>query len=138
MSSDQVKSSSKRHCWECRQRKVVCDLQRPGCKQCSDESIPCPGYNERWRSKLRWVETGRVSSRNRKANLKNKEPLDTENPPMRKKKKDSTRNTISTERVSVNHFDSIELAGEDSVALKSALDFRKWETTNFSGSTLAY
>ncbi|KAJ5108013.1 fungal-specific transcription factor domain-containing protein [Penicillium angulare] len=117
-------SGPKPHCSECSRRNLVCDSQRPGCKRCSDASLPCPGYNERWRTKLRWVEPGRVSSRTRKP--KNKESTgirQSELPYSKKKQNNAPSRRRPTELAPVPHFDLIDLAGQDPIALKSAIDF---------------
>ncbi|KAL2856492.1 fungal-specific transcription factor domain-containing protein [Aspergillus pseudoustus] len=36
----------KRHCWECRRRKLVCDFTWPGCNRCARSGVNCPGYGE--------------------------------------------------------------------------------------------
>ncbi|KAL2842692.1 fungal-specific transcription factor domain-containing protein [Aspergillus pseudoustus] len=41
-------------CWTCRARKVKCDEERPGCRQCSQRRIECAGYGVR----LQWLAPG--------------------------------------------------------------------------------
>lgn len=38
-------------CWTCRERKVKCDLRRPGCLRCKNSNLECKGYDV----KLRWL-----------------------------------------------------------------------------------
>ncbi|KPM42788.1 hypothetical protein AK830_g3759 [Neonectria ditissima] len=47
-------------CWTCRGRKVKCDEERPGCRQCRQKNLECQGYGVR----LHWMqpETGPVGS----------------------------------------------------------------------------
>ncbi|KAL6823213.1 fungal-specific transcription factor domain-containing protein [Trichoderma camerunense] len=57
---------SKRHCWECRRRCLVCDSELPECKRCRALGIRCPGYGEVKPTRLKWVTPGRVLSRDQK------------------------------------------------------------------------
>ncbi|PKK52250.1 hypothetical protein CI102_2332 [Trichoderma harzianum] len=57
---------SKRHCWECRRRCLVCDSELPECKRCRTSGIRCPGYGEVKPTRLKWVTPGRVLSRDQK------------------------------------------------------------------------
>ncbi|KAK7414255.1 arginine metabolism regulation protein II [Neonectria punicea] len=47
-------------CWTCRGRKVKCDEERPGCRQCRQKNLECQGYGVR----LHWMqpETGPIGS----------------------------------------------------------------------------
>ncbi|KAH7157312.1 fungal-specific transcription factor domain-containing protein [Dactylonectria estremocensis] len=47
-------------CWTCRGRKVKCDEERPGCRQCRQKNLACQGYGVR----LHWMpsETGPAGS----------------------------------------------------------------------------
>ncbi|KAH6880716.1 fungal-specific transcription factor domain-containing protein [Thelonectria olida] len=47
-------------CWTCRSRKVKCDEERPGCRQCRIKNLECQGYFIR----LHWTQpqTGPVGS----------------------------------------------------------------------------
>ncbi|KAH8729870.1 fungal-specific transcription factor domain-containing protein [Ilyonectria robusta] len=47
-------------CWTCRGRKVKCDEERPGCRQCRQKNLQCQGYGVR----LHWMqpEMGPVGS----------------------------------------------------------------------------
>ncbi|SPO04657.1 uncharacterized protein DNG_07342 [Cephalotrichum gorgonifer] len=47
--SNQDKSQ---RCWECRTRRLVCDLAKPACKKCARRGVTCPGYDEK---PLKWV-----------------------------------------------------------------------------------
>lgn len=38
-------------CWTCRERKIKCDLKRPGCLRCKNSNLECKGYDV----KLRWL-----------------------------------------------------------------------------------
>ncbi|KAI8631780.1 hypothetical protein F5Y19DRAFT_492734 [Xylariaceae sp. FL1651] len=58
----------RKHCWECLRRRLVCDSTRPVCKRCCDNSIVCPGYDEK--QPLRWVKPGRVTARTRRQRQK--------------------------------------------------------------------
>jgi hypothetical protein len=58
----------KRHCWECRQRSLVCDATEPACKRCSKSGIDCPGYGAVKPTRLKWLAPGRVTSRRRRRN----------------------------------------------------------------------
>ncbi|KAK0746936.1 fungal-specific transcription factor domain-containing protein [Schizothecium vesticola] len=44
----------KRKCWECRRRRLVCDLARPGCTRCQSAGRSCPGY--RLDKPLKWMQ----------------------------------------------------------------------------------
>ncbi|KAI2624433.1 fungal-specific transcription factor domain-containing protein [Xylaria nigripes] len=55
---------TRRHCWECQRRRLVCDSVRPICNRCRNNGIVCPGYSEN--KPLRWVKPGRVTTRNRR------------------------------------------------------------------------
>ncbi|KAL7954499.1 fungal-specific transcription factor domain-containing protein [Trichoderma compactum] len=57
---------SKRHCWECRRRCLVCDYELPECQRCRASGIHCPGYGEVKPTRLKWVTPGRVLSRDQK------------------------------------------------------------------------
>ncbi|OTB18169.1 hypothetical protein K445DRAFT_73332 [Daldinia sp. EC12] len=50
---------SKRHCWECRRRCLVCDFTEPKCRRCSASGIECPGYNDVKPVKFKWLPPGR-------------------------------------------------------------------------------
>lgn len=43
-----------RKCWECRRRRLVCDLARPGCSKCQSAGRPCPGYG--LNKPLKWMQ----------------------------------------------------------------------------------
>ncbi|KAI1660551.1 fungal-specific transcription factor domain-containing protein [Daldinia decipiens] len=58
--------NSRRHCWECRRRCLVCDFTEPMCQRCSASGIECPGYSDVKPVKLKWLAPGRVISRGRK------------------------------------------------------------------------
>ncbi|TPX14766.1 uncharacterized protein E0L32_005161 [Thyridium curvatum] len=55
---------SKRQCWECLRRQLVCDSAYPVCNQCRTKGITCPGYEDK--KPLTWLAPGRVTSRTRK------------------------------------------------------------------------
>lgn len=55
----------KHHCWECLQRRLVCDFQVPGCKRCAGSGVDCPGYGETPPIRVKWVAPGKVKSRQR-------------------------------------------------------------------------
>ncbi|KAI1632163.1 hypothetical protein F4809DRAFT_110050 [Biscogniauxia mediterranea] len=54
----------KKHCWECRRRRLVCDSTQPTCNRCRQARIVCPGYEDH--QPLRWLAPGKVTSRNRR------------------------------------------------------------------------
>ncbi|KAI1147853.1 hypothetical protein F4825DRAFT_126473 [Nemania diffusa] len=56
--------ATRRHCWECLRRRLVCDSVRPVCNRCRTSGIVCPGYGEQ--RPLRWVQPGRVAIRHRR------------------------------------------------------------------------
>ncbi|ETS80026.1 hypothetical protein PFICI_07555 [Pestalotiopsis fici W106-1] len=58
--------TEKRHCWECRRRCLVCDSTKPSCKRCTTSGTRCPGYDSVKPARIRWVEPGRVTSRDRR------------------------------------------------------------------------
>ncbi|KAI0973544.1 fungal-specific transcription factor domain-containing protein [Xylaria arbuscula] len=55
--------TTRKHCWECLRRRLVCDSVRPVCNRCRTAGLVCPGYDEK--QPLRWVKPGRVSARTR-------------------------------------------------------------------------
>ncbi|KAH5530016.1 hypothetical protein HBI27_226290 [Parastagonospora nodorum] len=57
----------KRHCWQCRRNCVVCDSTEPECQRCSAAGALCLGYGDVEPRRLRWLEPGKVLSRNRRA-----------------------------------------------------------------------
>ncbi|KAI1469851.1 fungal-specific transcription factor domain-containing protein [Daldinia caldariorum] len=59
------KPRSKRHCWECRRRCLVCDFTEPACRRCSTSGIECPGYGDVKPVKFKWLPPGKVVSRGR-------------------------------------------------------------------------
>lgn len=56
--------TSRKHCWECLRRRLVCDSVRPVCDRCRTSGLVCPGYDEK--QPLRWVQPGRVTARSRR------------------------------------------------------------------------
>ena len=50
----QEMEDKKRKCWECRRRRLVCDLARPGCARCQSAGKSCPGY--RLDKPLKWMQ----------------------------------------------------------------------------------
>ncbi|KAI5922996.1 fungal-specific transcription factor domain-containing protein [Camillea tinctor] len=54
----------KKHCWECRRRRLVCDSAQPTCNRCRQARIVCPGYEDH--QPLRWLTPGKVTSRSRR------------------------------------------------------------------------
>jgi hypothetical protein len=50
----QKMEDKKRKCWECRRRRLVCDLARPGCTRCQSAGRACPGY--RLDKPLKWMQ----------------------------------------------------------------------------------
>ncbi|CAG8082358.1 unnamed protein product [Penicillium salamii] len=63
----------KRHCWECLRRRLVCDFALPGCNRCKSSGVDCPGYSETPPVRVRWLEPGRVKSRQRKSPAKHRD-----------------------------------------------------------------
>ena len=61
-----MSDSSKRHCWECLRRCLVCDSTRPACNRCTAAGSSCPGYDDVKPTRLRWLAPGKVSSRVRR------------------------------------------------------------------------
>ncbi|KAF6817159.1 hypothetical protein CSOJ01_02579 [Colletotrichum sojae] len=70
MTGDSKTGRPKRHCWECRRRCLVCDFTEPSCQRCTAASVDCPGYGDVKPTRLRWVATGKVTSRGRRGNAK--------------------------------------------------------------------
>ncbi|KAG8417215.1 hypothetical protein J3459_012509 [Metarhizium acridum] len=62
-----VVADRKRHCWECRRRCLVCDSAQPDCKRCVASGTICPGYGDIKPARLRWLDIGRVKSRNKRS-----------------------------------------------------------------------
>ncbi|KAH7112855.1 fungal-specific transcription factor domain-containing protein [Dendryphion nanum] len=58
-----ITANSRRQCWSCFKRRIVCDFGRPGCKKCQAAGIDCPGYSEK--KPLKWLEPGKVTSKTR-------------------------------------------------------------------------
>ncbi|KAK4243872.1 hypothetical protein C7999DRAFT_44389 [Corynascus novoguineensis] len=58
--------NSRRHCWECLRRYVVCDSTRPACNRCTANGSLCPGYGNVKPTRLVWLAPGKVKSRVRK------------------------------------------------------------------------
>ncbi|KAI0520702.1 hypothetical protein F5B22DRAFT_598037 [Xylaria bambusicola] len=56
--------TSRKHCWECLRRRLVCDSVRPVCDRCRIHGLVCPGYDEK--QPLRWVQPGRVTAHTRR------------------------------------------------------------------------
>ncbi|KAL4895285.1 hypothetical protein BDV59DRAFT_152674 [Aspergillus ambiguus] len=50
-----------RPCWECRRRRLVCDISIPECNKCRASGVDCPGYGKH--KPLRWLTPGKVRSR---------------------------------------------------------------------------
>lgn len=44
---------SKRQCWECFRRRLVCDTSEPSCKKCTSAGKTCPGYGAT--EPLKWL-----------------------------------------------------------------------------------
>ncbi|KAL0930897.1 uncharacterized protein CTRU02_213632 [Colletotrichum truncatum] len=61
-----MESRSKRHCWECRRRCLVCDFTKPACRRCSAAGVECPGYSQVKPTRLKWLTPGKVTSRSRR------------------------------------------------------------------------
>ncbi|RJE22437.1 C6 zinc finger [Aspergillus sclerotialis] len=53
-------TASKRQCWECVRRRLVCDSSEAGCNKCSRAGIVCPGYNDN--KPLKWLTPGKTTS----------------------------------------------------------------------------
>ncbi|KAL2145173.1 hypothetical protein VTI28DRAFT_7809 [Corynascus sepedonium] len=58
--------NSRRHCWECLRRYVVCDSTRPACNRCTANGSLCPGYGNVKPTRLVWLAPGKVKSRVRR------------------------------------------------------------------------
>ncbi|CAK1368063.1 unnamed protein product [Cercospora beticola] len=55
-------------CYQCRKRKIRCDLRRPGCDRCKTHGVACPGYREPMPGQITFAdETGDVVRRATKA-----------------------------------------------------------------------
>ncbi|KAL3456267.1 fungal-specific transcription factor domain-containing protein [Aspergillus heterothallicus] len=109
-------------CWECPRRMLVCGSQRQACSRCIDVGTTCPGYTQVPPFRIRWLEPGRVDSRNRsrEPKLKNKEDRKRKDkPPPSRNVNPSSSSAISL----VPYFDLFDLAGEDLKASKAAVDF---------------
>ena len=52
-------NAPKKHCWECRRRRLVCDSKQPECGRCHKDGVTCPGYGAK--KPLRWLEPGQVA-----------------------------------------------------------------------------
>ena len=61
-----MSDGSKRHCWECLRRCLVCDSTKPACSRCTAAGGLCPGYGDVKPTRLRWVAPGKVNSRVRR------------------------------------------------------------------------
>lgn len=59
-----MSTDSRRQCWECQRRRLVCDSTYPVCIQCRTTRITCPGYEDK--RPLVWLAPGRVTSRTRR------------------------------------------------------------------------
>ena len=59
----EIEAEQKRQCWECLQRRLVCDFTRPACKKCIRRGKDCPGYDGK--KPLKWVEHGKGTSKHR-------------------------------------------------------------------------
>ncbi|KFY13971.1 hypothetical protein V492_02933 [Pseudogymnoascus sp. VKM F-4246] len=57
---------SRRHCWECLRRSLVCDFTRPKCNRCTASGTECPGYGDKKPTRIKWLPPGQAKSRNRK------------------------------------------------------------------------
>ncbi|KAK1537872.1 C6 zinc finger domain-containing protein [Colletotrichum paranaense] len=53
--------STRRFCWECQRRGLVCDSKRPVCSRCKLSGIVCPGYENV--KPLTWVAPNQVTTR---------------------------------------------------------------------------
>ncbi|OJJ42470.1 hypothetical protein ASPZODRAFT_29198 [Penicilliopsis zonata CBS 506.65] len=62
----QEDKATRRHCWTCRQRRLVCDFTRPACRRCTADGRACPGYAAVKPVRLEWLVPGRISSRGRR------------------------------------------------------------------------
>jgi len=54
-------TDTRRQCWTCIKRRLVCDSQRPTCQRCKNAKIECRGYHDK--KPLTWLEPGQVTSR---------------------------------------------------------------------------
>lgn len=61
---EQQVTTAASQCWECLRRKITCDGASLACRTCITTGIVCPGYENK--QPLRWLPTGKVSSRTRK------------------------------------------------------------------------
>lgn len=50
----QKMEDKRRKCWDCRRRRLVCDLARPGCSKCQSAGRSCPGYGSN--KPLKWMQ----------------------------------------------------------------------------------
>ena len=53
-----------RKCWECLQRRLVCDKTLPRCNKCQKRGGQCSGYDDA--KPLQWVQPGMVTSKRRR------------------------------------------------------------------------
>ncbi|OKL56122.1 hypothetical protein UA08_08707 [Talaromyces atroroseus] len=68
---DDMEETGKRHCWECRRRRLVCDFTRPECNRCSRAGIVCPRYGDTKPLSLKWLVPGVVQSHDRRPRKRN-------------------------------------------------------------------
>ncbi|KZL85846.1 c6 zinc finger domain-containing protein [Colletotrichum incanum] len=52
---------SRRQCWECQRRRLVCDSARPVCSKCKISGVVCPGYEDR--KPLTWLAPNKIKTR---------------------------------------------------------------------------
>ncbi len=56
-----------KQCWECRQRRLVCDLSRPKCRKCQLRGVDCPGYDGK--KPLKWLRPQQVNAKGPEKNV---------------------------------------------------------------------
>jgi hypothetical protein len=55
------KTTERSPCWECRQKRLVCDFGRPKCRKCEARGVACPGYDGK--KPLRWLAPQQVNAK---------------------------------------------------------------------------
>ncbi|KAK4244933.1 hypothetical protein C7999DRAFT_16842 [Corynascus novoguineensis] len=55
-----MEATNVKQCWECRRRRLVCDVTHPECRKCQVRGVACPGYG---RKPVKWLKPQQVNSK---------------------------------------------------------------------------